>query len=241
MRPTGPRSTRPQARAQWKREGAAVWPELGPAAGPGTVEAGVAADGQRAAVTTTGWRGPRPRPVERSRSRAADWPAESRLTVSGDQGPRGAEHARPCPDGSREDRAASGQTDGELTVSGDRGQAPPPGRQSQGPRGQTMADGESAAPAIRVTDPARSRPRPAGHSVGGRARAQLRAGDRVGVRTGGCGRARARADADGWARPVPAGRSNASRAAPGRPLVRPASVPEVTVDGVVVVLEPSRR
>ena len=30
-------------------------------------------------------------------------------------------------------------------------------------------------------------------------------------------------------------------AAPGRPQLRPATVPEVTVDGVVVVLEPSRR
>jgi hypothetical protein len=44
-------------------------------------------------------------------------------------------------------------------------------------------------------------------------------------------------------RRVPAGRRGASRAAPGRPQVRPASVPEVTVggDGVVVVLVPSPR
>jgi hypothetical protein len=40
---------------------------------------------------------------------------------------------------------------------------------------------------------------------------------------------------------VPTGRRGADQAAPGRPRVRPASVPEVTVDGVVVVLEPSRR
>ncbi len=40
-----------------------------------------------------------------------------------------------------------------------------------------------------------------------------------------------------------AGRTGADLAAPGRPLVRPVSVPEVTVgiDGVVVVLEPSRQ
>ena len=45
-------------------------------------------------------------------------------------------------------------------------------------------------------------------------------------------------------RRVPAGRKGADQTAPGRPLVRPASVPEETVDGVdgvVVDLEPSRR
>ena len=47
----------------------------------------------------------------------------------------------------------------------------------------------------------------------------------------------------GPSRRVPAGRRGAGQTAPGRPQVRPASVPEVTVgvDGVVVVLEPSRR
>ena len=36
-RPAGPGSARRRARAQWSRGGAADWPELGPAAGPGTV------------------------------------------------------------------------------------------------------------------------------------------------------------------------------------------------------------
>ncbi len=46
----------------------------------------------------------------------------------------------------------------------------------------------------------------------------------------------------GPGRQVSAGRKGADQAAPGRPQVLPASVPEVTVgaDGVVVVLEPSR-
>ena len=36
-RPAGPGSARRRARAQWSHGGAADWPELGPAAGPGTV------------------------------------------------------------------------------------------------------------------------------------------------------------------------------------------------------------
>ena len=104
-----------------------------------------------------------------------------------------------------------------------------------------MVDGESTAPAIGVTDPARSRPRPAGRSVGGRARARLRAGDRVGVRHW---RVRACSGESGCGRLGPSGADRPQRcgpAAPGRPQLRPATVPEVTVDGVVVVLEPSRR
>ena len=103
-----------------------------------------------------------------------------------------------------------------------------------------MVDGESAAPAIRVTDPARSRPRPAGHSVGGRARARLRAGGRVGVRHW---RVRSCSGESGCRRLGPSSADRPQRcgpAAPGRPQLRPATVPEVTVDGVVVVLEPSR-
>ena len=46
------------------------------------------------------------RPDDHRRYRAASWPTDGEMTVSGDRGARGAKHVHPRPDDSRRYRAA---------------------------------------------------------------------------------------------------------------------------------------